>query len=154
MYRHLTKLSLGAVAALGRAGLLAGAALATVLVLDPLGGAALAQAGSVIFACVKSDDDRDKIRFVPGPGLCVKKEIEFSWNVVGPTGPTGPAGPIGPTGLTGATGPTGQTGATGPIGPIGPAGPIGPTGLTGATGPTMCRRSAHLCELCRPESLP
>ena len=99
MYQYLTKLSLGAVAPLGRAGLLAGAALATVLVLDPFGGAALAQGGGVIFACVEVDDDDagfgDEIRFVRGPGRCESDEIEVSWNIEGPQGVQGKIGDTG-----------------------------------------------------------
>jgi len=89
---------------------------------------AVAQA-QTIYACV------DKalggiMRWVSGPGQCMRFETQISWNVTGPTGPTGPAG------STGATGPSGPAGAIGAIGPSGPSGPSGPAGATGAIGPS------------------
>lgn len=41
----------------------------------------------------------------PGaPAACQPRDIEFTWNQVGPTGPTGPAGPAGPQGASGVSG--------------------------------------------------
>ncbi len=95
-----------AATAWGVSGLLAGTALATLLVLNPLGGTALAQTGGIITACIlkMTVDGKGDMRWVSDPRLCTDKETAVSWNIKGPTGARGPQGPAGPAGPSGAGG--------------------------------------------------
>ena len=101
MYRHSTKLFLGAVAS-------AAVAVASLLI---AGSPALAHGGdtSIIHACVDSEEDGET--FIVGPNdLCdPEDEVAVHWSITGPQGPTGPSGPSGPAGPSAADLCTGQS---------------------------------------------
>lgn len=88
-----------------------------------VGTVAMAQSGSVIYACYNQVNGIARV--VSASNLCLAFEQPVSWNVQGPTGATGPTGPTGATGSTGPAGPTGPAGATGATGPAGPTGATG-----------------------------
>lgn len=102
------------------------------------------QSGSVIYACVGTQQGGGSTRIVDSPNDCRDNERVVQWNVVGPQGPAGPqgpqgeqgpAGPQGPQGEQGLPGPTGPQGEQGLPGPTGPQGPQGEQGLPGPAGP-------------------
>lgn len=123
-------------------------AVAAATCLLPGAQAAIPSEDGVYTACFKKSDGR--LRIIDGEvTTCDAKEIQITWNKMGPQGDPGEAGTQGPAGPIGPQGPAGPIGLTGATGPMGPAGPQGPQGDPGDPGiePTVADKVTALMDV-------